>query len=131
MFYPKLRCRIWQRDKDELLPLYQVLHACRREASRIEHARPPVTDGVFARAVAPLRNRRGIDTDHWTLLELKTLPDVEIANLAFIVRQIAVRLTIPLRRLTNLICLLDKPGRRRKADCAAVAAAHSVEQLPC
>ena len=60
--------------------------------------------------VVLLRNKRGILTHHWTPLELKALPDVVIAKLAFIVRQIDVQLTIPLQCLTNLICLLPKPG---------------------
>ena len=43
----------------------------------MDQARPPVTDGVLARAVAQLRNKRDVGTD-----ELKALPDVAIANLA-------------------------------------------------
>ena len=70
----------------------------------------PISDGALARAVALLRNQRGIGTDHWTPLELKALPDVATASLAFIVRQIDARLKIPLQCLTNLICLLPKPG---------------------
>ena len=50
---------------------------------------------MLARAVALLRNERGIGTDHWTSLEPKALSDVAIANLAVIVRQIDVRLTVP------------------------------------
>ena len=102
--------RIWQRVKAELPRLCQALHACRAEAAKAEHARPPISDGALARAVALLRNKRGIGTDHWTPLELKALPDAATASLAFIVRQTDTRLTIPLQCLTNLTCLLPKPG---------------------
>ena len=51
---------------------------------------------------------------HWAPLELQALPDVAIASLAFFVRQIDVRLTIPLQCLTTLICLLPKPGGGEK-----------------
>ena len=101
--------RIWQRDKAELPRLYSALHACRTEAAKAEHARPPISDGALARAVALLRNKRGIGTNHWTPLELEALPEVA-KRAAFIVRQIDVRLTIPLQCLTNHICLLPKPG---------------------
>ena len=67
----------------------------------------------LARAVALLRNKRGIGTDHWTLLELKALHEVAIASLANIVIQIDVRLAIPLQCLTNLNCLLPKQGGER------------------
>ena len=87
-----------------------MLHACRAEAAKAEHARFPIWDGALARAVALLRNTRGIGSDQWTLVELKDLPEVVMASLAFIVRQIDVRLTIPLQCLTNLTCLLPKPG---------------------
>ena len=70
----------------------------------------PFPMGALARAAALLRNKRGIGTDHWMPLELEALPDVAIAGLDFTVRQIDVRLTIPLQGLTNLICLLPKPG---------------------
>ena len=90
------RDRIWPRDKAELPRLYRAVHACWAEAAKAEHARPPISDGALARAVALLRNKRGIGTDHWTPLELKALPEVAIASVAFIVRQIDVRLFIPL-----------------------------------
>ena len=76
--------RIWQRDKDELPRLQRALHACRTEAAKAEHARLAISDGALPRAVASLRNNRGIGTDHWTPLELKALLDEAIANLAFI-----------------------------------------------
>ena len=88
--------RTWQRDKAELLRLYQALHECRAEAAKAERARPPISDGALARAVALLRNRRGSGTGHWTPVELKTPPDVATASLAFIVGQIDARLAIPL-----------------------------------
>ena len=87
--------RIWQRDKAELPRLYRAFHACRAEAASAEHARPCIPDGALARAVAWLRNKRGIGTDHRKPLEPKALPDVATASLALIVRQIDVRLTIP------------------------------------
>ena len=99
--------RIWQRDKAEL-PRRQALHACRAEAAKAERPRLPISDGVLARAVAVLRDTRGIDTDQWTPLELKALP--EAASLALMVRQMDAQLTISLQRLTDLICLLPKPG---------------------
>ena len=64
----------------------------------------------MAGAVALLRNKKRIGTGHWIPLELKALPDVAIASLACIVRQIDARLTVPLQCLTNLVCLLRKPG---------------------
>ena len=100
---------VWQRDNAGLPRLYQVLHACRAEAAMAEHARPTISDGALARAVALLRNKREVSTDNWTLVELKALPDVTTASLAFIVRQINVGLMIPLQCLTNLMCLLPKP----------------------
>ena len=68
--------------------LYQALHACRAEAFKNEHARPSISDGALRVALL-----------------------LAIANLAFIARQIDVRLTIPRRCFTNLICLLPKPVR--------------------
>ena len=100
------RDRVWQRDKAELPRPYRGLHACWAEAAKAEHARPPISDVAWACAVALLRNKRGIGR---TLLELKALPEVAIASLAFIVRQIDVRLAAPPQCLTNLICLLPKP----------------------
>ena len=50
--------RIWQRDKAEQPRLYQALHACRAEAAKAEHARPPISEGALARAVALLRNKK-------------------------------------------------------------------------
>ena len=97
-------------DKIELPLLDQALHACRAEAAKAEHARPPISDAAEARAVPLLRNKKGIGTDRWTPLELKALPDAAIGRLAFIVRQIDVRLAFLLQCLTNLSCLLPKPG---------------------
>ena len=60
--------RIWQRDKAEPPRLYRALHACRTDAAKVDYAYPPMSDGALARAVALLRNNRGIGTDHWTPL---------------------------------------------------------------
>ena len=65
--------RIWQCDKAELPRLHRALQTCRVEAAKAAHARPPISDGALARAVALLRNKRGIGTDHWTPLALKAL----------------------------------------------------------
>ena len=55
-------------------------------------------------------------------MERKALPDVATASLAFIVRQIDVRLTIPLQCLTSQVVVVHH---------ASVFAACPVEQLPC
>ena len=63
--------RFWLRDKAELPLLHQAFRACRAEAVKAELARPPISDGAAARAVALLRNKREIGTGRWTPLELK------------------------------------------------------------
>ena len=117
LFDPTASVQLWadewdrgfgKRDRAEQPRLCSAFHACRAEAAKAEHARPPVSDGALGSAVALLRNKRGIETDHWPPLELKALPEVAIASLAFILRQIDVQLTVPLQCLTNLICLLPE-----------------------
>ena len=106
-------------------------HACRAEGASAEHARPPIPDGALARAVAWLRNKRGIGTDHGTLLEPKALPDVATARLALIVRQIDVRLTIPAVVSHEYYLSVAQARWWREAHRASVSAARTVEQLPC
>ena len=119
--------RIWLRDKAELPRLHRALHACLSEAAKDEHSRPPISDEALARAVALLRNRR----DHWTPLELKALPDVAIASLAFILRPIDVRLAIPLQCLAKSHLSAAQARWWREAHRASVPASRPLEQLPC
>ena len=73
--------------------------------------------GPRGRSVAQQKRRSALTIGR--LLSSRLLPDVAIASLAFVVRQIDVRLTIPLQCLTNLICLLPKPsgGEMRAPSC--------------
>ena len=106
--------------------------ACpRAEAAKAEHARPPISDRALARAVALLRNKRGIGTDHWTLLELKALHEVAIASLANIVMQVDVRLTIHAAVSQEPELSVVQARWWREAHCAPISVARSVEQLPC
>ena len=63
-------------------------------------------------------------------LALPSLVLLAIANLAFIARQIDVRLTIPRRCFTNLICLLPKPvGGERPIVLQSCFHAESIREL--
>ena len=55
-------------------------------------------------AIAQLRNQRGIGVDHWTALELEALLEAATDYRALFVRQIDVRLTVPLQRVSSTSC---------------------------
>ena len=123
--------RLWQHDKAELPQLYRALHACGAEAAKPGHARPPISDGALARAVALSRNNREIGTDHWTLLELKALPDVAIASLA-LTCETDRRSAHHSAAVSHKSQMFVAQGRwRRQTHRASVLAACLVEKLPC
>ena len=75
--------------------------------------------------MAQLRNKSGIGVDHWSLLELKSLSEAAVVSLFFVVRQIDVKLKVP------VVCLIPKPGAATAPLFFSLCCAFVVEQQSC
>ena len=106
---------LWQRDRNEVVPLSNSLAGLKSMAKWQQHKLQPIDDWEVQGAIDKLRNSKGLGCDHWPPQELKALPPNAIAALPCLYRECETLVAIPAQVMLNIMRLLPKPSGGERA----------------